>query len=89
MQLIEVNSSSKALPSRAKVSVVYGGTSAEAWMNLPTAPTRAAISELPAVVWVTVGLLATDGFALQVCLLCAERGSKGRILSHSCGLVPD
>ena len=34
--------------------------------QLPEAELRDAVSELPAIVWVTVGLLATDGFALQV-----------------------
>ena len=57
---------SKALPFRAKIAVVHAGASSEAWMDLPTASTRTAIAQLPAVVWVTVGLLATDGFALQV-----------------------
>lgn len=39
---------------------------AEALLQLPDAPVREAVSELPAVVWVTAGLLATDGAVLQV-----------------------
>ena len=81
-QAVEVSeSTSKALPVRAKVAVVHAGASAEAWMDLPTASTRVAATQLPAVVWVTVGLLATDGFALQVrqnelaeCIAWTSRG---------------
>ncbi len=59
--------SSKPLPCVGKVVVRYKGRSAEARLTLPAPGTRAACAEeLPDVGWLTVGLLATDGFALQV-----------------------
>ena len=39
---------------------------AEALLQLPDAPLKDAIAQLPPIVWVTVGLLAIDGAALQV-----------------------
>ena len=60
---------SKALPADGKVVVKFGGRTAEALLELPAPSTRDAAAELPAVVWLTVGLLATDSFALQVVML--------------------
>lgn len=72
----------KSWPCHAKVAVVYGGASAEAWMDLPTAETRSGIQSLPAVVWVTVGLLGIDGFALQVTPLCVILPQLNKLHAH-------
>ena len=59
--------SSKPLPCEGKVVVRYKGSTAEARFELPAPGTRAACAEeLPAVGWLTIGLLAADGFAVQV-----------------------
>lgn len=58
---------SKPLPCNGKVEASFRGCSAAARLELPTASTRAACAEeLAAVGWLTVGILAMDGFALQV-----------------------
>ena len=62
---------SKAFPANGKILVKYGGRSAEALLELPAPSTRDGAAELPSVVWLTVGLLATDTFALQVCSCCS------------------
>ena len=57
----------RPLPCKGKVVVRYKGRSAEARLQLPLASTRAACAEeLAAVGWLTIGLLATDGIAVQV-----------------------
>ncbi len=56
----------RAFPANGKIVVKFGGRSAEALLELPAPSTRDGAAELPAVVWLTVGLLATDTFALQV-----------------------
>ena len=58
---------SKPFPANGKIVVRYGGKTAEALLELPAPSTRDGAAELPAVVWLTAGLLATDTFALQVC----------------------
>ena len=56
----------RAFPAHGKIVVKFGGRTAEALLELPAPSTRDGAAELPAVVWLTVGLLATDNFALQV-----------------------
>jgi uncharacterized protein (DUF1684 family) len=57
----------RPLPSAGKVVVIHGHKSAEARMVLPVASTRTAChEELRPFGWMTIGLLATDGFVLQV-----------------------
>lgn len=54
------------IPARGKISAVFGGKSCEAVLQLPTAPTKQACANLAPVVWLTVGLLAVQGIAVQV-----------------------
>lgn len=54
------------LPEQAKLSVLHGDCCAEAYLELPTAASKPAVSKLPAIVWATIGLLAKDGLTLQV-----------------------
>lgn len=56
----------RAFPANGKIIVKYAGKTAEALLELPAPSTRDGAAELPAVVWLTVGLLATHTFALQV-----------------------
>ena len=49
------------------------GRVAEALLELPTAGTRDEAAGLPQVIWLTVGLLAADGFALQLKLKKAPK----------------
>ena len=65
MQAVEPDIS-KAFPADGKIVVKFGGRTAEALLELPAPSTRDGAAELPAVVWLTVGLLASDAFALQV-----------------------
>ena len=71
---------SKPFPASGKIMVKFGGTTAEALVELPAPSTRDGAAELPGVVWLTVGLLATDTFALQVCCL---KISYSCLLLHS------
>lgn len=48
------------------MSVVHGSSVADALLELPAPSTKSTTAEFPATVWLTVGLLATDGLALQV-----------------------
>lgn len=50
--------------------MTYEGKSIEVLLDLPGAETRGTIATLSPVVWATVGVLATDGFAFQVCQPC-------------------
>ena len=55
------------LPGIGKVVARYKGRRTEARLQLPIASTRGACTEeLAPVGWLTVGLLATDGIAVQV-----------------------
>lgn len=65
MQAVEAETG-RAFPANGKIVVKFGGRSAEALLELPAPSTRDGAAELPAVVWLTAGLLATDTFALQV-----------------------
>ena len=66
------------LPSRGKVAVVHCGRSSEASLQLPTAPTRQACSQLTPTVWLFIGRLAAHGLAVQVSTLL--RVSSGTLL---------
>ncbi|KAK9802993.1 hypothetical protein WJX73_006147 [Symbiochloris irregularis] len=89
LQAMEVAPDAKALPWRSKVAVVHGGVSAEAWVELPAAETRQLIDKLPKIVWVTVGLLATDGFALQLkCRKVEAAAHRDSALGCWCVYVP-
>lgn len=57
---------SRPFPANGKIAARFGGISAEALLELPAPATKGGAADLAAVVWLTVGLLATDGFALQV-----------------------
>ena len=52
--------------------VSHGGKSAEAVLKLPTSATKDT-SALAPVIWLTIGLFATDGFALQLKLKKGEQ----------------
>lgn len=49
---------------------------ADALLQLPDAPIKDLVGELPAVVWVTVGLLAVDGAALQLKLKRTDKPTQ-------------
>eukprot|EP00958_Prasinococcus_capsulatus_P018851 scaffold2254_cov393-Prasinococcus_capsulatus_cf.AAC.19 len=56
------------LPPEGKLLVKYGDTTAQGIFTLPTCQKDniQAAAHHPSVMWLTVGLLATDGFAVQV-----------------------
>ncbi|KAG1671405.1 hypothetical protein FOA52_011902 [Chlamydomonas sp. UWO 241] len=56
-----------------RVTIDHHRLLAEALIKLPDAPVRDAVSELPLIVWVTAGLLATDGVVLQLKLKRADK----------------
>ena len=60
--------SCKAFPNQGRVAVCYGSSSGQALLELPCAVTKQAadMETLAAGLWVTVGLLAQDKFALQL-----------------------
>ncbi|GAX77785.1 hypothetical protein CEUSTIGMA_g5228.t1 [Chlamydomonas eustigma] len=64
---------------------------AEALLQLPEASLREEVSELPPIVWLTVGLLASDGIALQLKLRRADKAQQRDRISgvwyayHPCG----
>lgn len=58
----------RPLPANGRGVAVHAGRTAAALLELPAAATRdACAAELPPVVWLTLGLLATDGLVLQAC----------------------
>ena len=65
MQAIPADTA-RALPACGKLMVGYRGASATAAVELPAPATRASATDLPQALWVTAGLLATDGLVLQV-----------------------
>ncbi|KAF8056136.1 Zmynd10 [Scenedesmus sp. PABB004] len=70
-------SDTRALPTHGKVAVHFMGAVAEALLTLPEVPLRGSDGcGAPAALWLTVGLLAADGFALQLRLKRAERPSE-------------
>ena len=56
----------RPLPAFGKVGVLAVGSRADALMEVPSASTRESAPSLPAIMWLTVGILAENGFALQV-----------------------
>lgn len=64
--------STRPLPANGKIVVRRGDTRAEALLQLPALPVRSS-SEGPAALWLTVGLLAVDGLALQLRLKKHEK----------------
>ena len=58
--------------------VTHGDATADALLELPAAQTKAKeeLDSIPAGIWVTVGLLAADGFALQLRLKRATKPSQ-------------
>lgn len=58
----------RAFPSNGRVVVRHGTVSAENVLDLPAAQTRSKddLSAIPAGMWLTIGLLAQDGLAMQV-----------------------
>lgn len=69
---------SRPFPSRGRVTARHGGCSAEALLELPAAETKGqdGLAAIPASLWVTIGLLAQDGFALQVKLKRAAKPTE-------------
>lgn len=58
----------KAFPHQGRIAVCYGSSSAQALLELPSAPTKqdSDMKVLANGLWITVGLLAQDKFALQL-----------------------
>ena len=75
----------KAFPNKGRVAVCYGSASGQALLELPCAATKQAadMDSLAAGLWVTVGLLAQDKFALQLRLkkvrAAAERDKEAGV----------
>lgn len=61
-------SDSRVFPSKGRVVAHHHESTAEAILELPAAETKAKedVQAVPAGLWVTIGLLAKDGFALQL-----------------------
>lgn len=59
-------------PAKGKILVKHQGKSVEALLDLP-APITKDDKEHPAVLWVTVGILAADGLAVQIKLKKADQ----------------
>jgi len=57
-----------ALPAVGRIAACHGERSAEALLELPAPALKSAeaVAAVPAGLWLTVGLLAKDGFALQL-----------------------
>ncbi|GBF95610.1 hypothetical protein Rsub_08592 [Raphidocelis subcapitata] len=65
----------RALPSDGKIVVRFQGRRAEALLQLPSIAVRSQ-SDAPEALWLTVGLLATDGLALQLRLKRAAKPAE-------------
>jgi len=66
VQPLEASDDARPLPPRGRATLRHGGRTARALLEVPHAATRdACAAELPAVLWLTLGLLAADGMALQ------------------------
>lgn len=63
---------SRPLPTTGKLVVRHGGRTAEALLSLPAASSKAEAAAAPSGLWLTAGLLAQDGFALQLKLKRTE-----------------
>jgi hypothetical protein len=68
----------KPFPSKGRIAVCHGSSSAEAILELPFASTKSTdeVGKAPAAIWVTVGLLAQDKFALQLKLKRTSRPTE-------------
>lgn len=67
-QPVDSGGDARPLPANGRGVAAHAGRTAAALLELPAAATRdACAAELPAVVWLTLGLLATDGLVLQAC----------------------
>lgn len=63
----------------SQVAVHFMGSVAEALLQLPEVPLRGSVGgdvDAPAALWLTVGLLAADGFALQLKLRKSDKVSQ-------------
>ena len=68
-QPVDPGGNARPLPANGRAVAVHAGRTAAALLELPAAATRDACgAELPPVMWLTLGLLATDGLVLQACL---------------------
>lgn len=67
--------SGRPFPTNGRIAVCHNGCSAEAILNMPAPSTKSAgsLAEVPASIWVTVGMLAQDKFALQLRLKRTEQ----------------
>ena len=59
---------SRPFPSKGRIVAHHHESTAEAILELPAAETKAKedVDRVPVGLWVTIGLLAKDGFALQL-----------------------
>lgn len=75
---MQAASASKPFPTQGRIAARHGDAAAEALLELPAAETksRSDLEAIPAAIWVTIGLIAQDGFALQVKLKRAARPSE-------------
>ncbi len=71
----------RPLPATGKVVVRHAGAAAEALLSLPAPAVRSGAQEGPSGLWLTVGLLAADGLALQLRL---TRADVVRVGSRQC-----
>lgn len=76
---------------RTQIAVHFLGSVAEALLQLPEVPfsraDAAAAAGVPSGLWVTVGLLAADGFALQLRLRKADKVRVYAYMLCNCVLV--
>ena len=63
----------RPLPCEGKIVARFRGRRAAALLQLPSVAVRSLAADAPAGLWVTVGLLAADGVALQLRLRRADR----------------
>ena len=83
MQPVDPGGDAWPLPANGRAVAVHAGRTAAALLELPVAATRdACAAELPPVVWLTLGLLATDGLVLQ-----ARAGALEMIPLHSANVA--
>eukprot|EP00892_Ulva_mutabilis_P008069 jgi/Ulvmu1/5634/UM023_0174.1 len=78
-------STMKVLPTRGRVAVCVGDSTAQALLELPCTTSKDAeeMAAIPTGVWVTVGLLAQDEFALQLRL---KRTPKAAVRNKEAGI---
>ena len=67
-QPVDPGGNVRPLPANGRAVAVHAGRTAAALLELPAGATRDTCgAELPPVMWLTLGLLATDGLVLQAC----------------------